>query len=698
MSETAIETGLFLDGLRCAGCVNRVERALLALPGVEEASINYTNHRARVRFDAERTSAAGLVDCVAGLGYEATPYDPTALDRPAERSARDALVRVLVAAFLAGNVMWLAIALYIGAFEGIDETTRSGLRWVATALSLPAVTWCAAPFWRGAFAGLRRWEITIDVPVVLGLSVAFGVSIVGTATNADHVYVDSAAMIVFLILLGRTLERRARARTSESVERLSRLAPKTAWRRSATGLEEIPLDQVAVGDRLVIPPGEAVPADGRMVAGASEFDESLLSGESVPVAREPGDAVAGGSRNLLCEVSVSVTATAREGTLARLQALLERAQMEKPALQRLADRVAAVFAPTVLALAALVAAYWTLRGAPALEVALTTAAVLIVACPCALGLATPAAVTAALGRAARLGILFKSGDAIERCARVDRILIDKTGTLTEGCQHVDAVVTAPGVDAKQLLAAAADAEGASLHPVAAGIRRAAAEAGAIPNEPTPRETIAGRGVRAGQGPERILVGNAALLRDHGLEPAAALVKDLATRAAEGATVAWVAHGDRVLGAITLTDRPREDAAQAVARLERLGLAVSLLSGDHEAAVRLAAGRAGIASAAAEITPEGKLHAVRRCREAGETVLAAGDGVNDAACLAAADVGASMARGADVAIHASDLVIRSPRLSALPDAPYQSFVLSTRLSHQLLRGVPKQHQKPIMASW
>ena len=582
--------------------------------------------------------------------------------------------------------MWLAVALYIGAFEGIDETTRSGLRWVATALSLPAVTWCAAPFWRGAFAGLRRREITIDVPVVLGLSVAFGVSIVGTATNADHVYVDSAAMIVFLILLGRTLERRARARTSESVERLSRLAPKTAWRRGATGLEEIALDEVAVGDRLVIPPGEAVPADGRILVGASEFDESLLSGESVPVARQPGDVVAGGSRNLLSEVTVSVTATAREGTLAKLQALLERAQTEKPALQRLADRVAAVFAPTVPGAGRAGRRVLELprRAGPRGRAHHGRGADRGV--PVRARARHAGRGDGALGRAARLGILFKSGDAIERCARVDRVLLDKTGTLTEGRQHVDAIVTAADVDAKQVLAAAADAEGSSLHPVAAGIRRAAAEAGAVPGEVTPRETLAGRGVRAGDGPERILVGNAVLLREHGLEPPETLAADLRTRASEGATVAWVARGDRVLGAITLTDRPREDAAEAVVRLERLGLSVSLLSGDHEGAVRLAAGRAGIASAAGEISPDGKLDAVRGCREAGETVLAAGDGVNDAACLAAADVGASMARGADVAIHASDLVIRSPRLSALPEAVALSRVTVRRIRQNLALAV------------
>jgi Cu2+-exporting ATPase len=680
------EVGLFLDGLRCAGCVNRVERALLELPGVLEASVNYTTHRARVRIDSARSSRETLVATVTELGYEAVPYDPKAFDRPAEQRARDALVRVLVAAFLAGNVMWLALALYIGAFEGIDEATRRGLRWVAVALSLPAVAFCAAPFWRGAFGGLRRGEITIDVPVVLGVSVAFAVSIVATWTEADHVYVDSAAMIVFLILLGRTLERRARARTAESVERLARLAPETALRRTTDGIEEIPIERVAPGDLLVVPAGQAVPADGVLRSDAAELDEALLTGESLPVPRRAGELVTGGARNLLSEITIEVTAAPREGTLARLAALLERAQTEKPALQRLSDRVAAVFAPTVLGIAALVAIVWAARGAAPLEIALTTAAVLIVACPCALGLATPAAVTAALGRAARFGVLFKSGDAIERCARIDRVVLDKTGTLSEGRQQVESVLPAEGSDARTVLAVAAAAEGSSLHPVAEGIRRAAEQAGARPAPCEKRETVPGRGVVARADGERLLVGSRLLLDEHGLAPDAGLNAAVEAHLADGMPLTFVARGDRVLGAIVLSDPPRADAASAVAKLEALGVSVSLLSGDHTAAVRRAAAAAGIHSSAAMVSPEGKLDAVRACRAAGETVLVAGDGINDAACLAAADVGAGMARGADVAIHASDLVIRSPQLSALPDAIALSRVTVRRIRQNLALAV------------
>jgi Cu2+-exporting ATPase len=633
---------------------------------VLDASVNYTSHRARVRFDPDRTGVPDLVACVAELGYAAVPYDPDALDRPAERGARDALVRVLVAAFLAGNVMLLAAALYIGAFEGIDAVTRRGLRWLAIALSVPAVAWCAAPFWKGAWTGLRRGEITIDVPVVLGVSVAFGVSVVATWTESEHVYVDSAAMIVFLILLGRTLERRARARASSAVEQLAALAPDTALRRGAHGLEEVPSEALRAGDVVVVPPGRAVPADGVVLSGETELDEALLTGESAPVARGPGDPVTGGTRNLLVEVEVRVRAGVREGTLARLAALLERAQADKPALQRMVDRVASVFAPAVLGVAAVVATARAWGGAAPLDVALTTAAVLIVACPCALGLATPAAVTAALGRAARLGVLFKSGDAIERCARVERVVLDKTGTLTEGRLTVDAVLAGPDLDAKQVLAAAAAAEGSHVHPVAEAIRRAADEAGLSVGALAPRRSLAGRGVVAGEGAEQVLVGSELLLADHGLAPDAGWRERARAHGAAGRSLAWVAREGRVLGALVLADAPRSDARRAVERLERAGLDVSLVSGDRTAAVRWAAQEAGIADARAEVSPDDKVEAVRACQRRGERVLLAGDGINDAAALAAADVGVAMAAGADVALHAADVVIRAQRLEAVPE--------------------------------
>jgi Cu2+-exporting ATPase len=661
------EVGLFLDGLRCAGCVRRVEQALQAVSGVGEAAVNYTTGRAFVRYDPGHIGPPELVEAVTALGYQATPYDPASLDRPATAEARQALVRVLVAAFLAMNVMVVAAALYIGDVEGMGAGTRTGLRWLGVALSLPAIGWCALPFWRGAWAGLRSGTLTMDVPVVLGMSVAFAASVAGTLAGSADVFVDSAAMIVFLILLGRTLERGARARAAGAVERLAALTPETALRMAAGGaVEEVSADALRPGDRVRVPAGQKVPADGCIVAGTSEVDEALLTGESLAVLRRPGDPVVGGTRNLIAEIEVGITAPVSGGTLARLAALLERAQAERPRIQLLADRVATVFAPAVLAIAGAVALLGALQGRPLFEIALTAAAVLIVACPCALGLATPAAVTAAIGRAASLGVLVKSGEALERCAEADALLLDKTGTLSTGQLAVEEVATARGETAAAVLALAASAEGESTHPLASAIRGAAQQRGLAIAAIDPRRTRPGLGVEAGEGPDVVRVGAGGWLEAAGVVAAPELVETAGKLGERGLSVAWVARGSRAAGVIAFSDPPRPDAPEAVARLGRLGLAVELVSGDQLPPVELAARRSGIASFQAGATPDAKVERVLALRGVGRRVLVAGDGINDAAALAAGDVGVAMAQGADVALHAADAVIRVPRLRALAD--------------------------------
>jgi Cu2+-exporting ATPase len=667
-ARASAEIGFLLEGLRCAGCVRKTEEALRAQPGVASAAVHYGDQRALVRFDPTVTGVKALASAVEALGYQAIPYDPETLDRPQRTQARAALTRLLAAGFLAMNVMWLAIALYIGTYQGMEASTRAGLRWLAAALSVPAVAWCGLPFFQGAWRGLWRGELSMDLPVSLAIATAFATNVAGTWLGRTHLFVDSAAWIVFLLLLGRTLERGASARAASAVERLRSLAPREALRRRGAQLERVPAADLAVGDEIVIPAGELCPVDATLLAPATELDESALTGEAAPVARAPGARIAAGARNLVGEIALRVEAPASRGTLARLAALLERAQAERPRIQRSADRFAAAFAPAVLAIAALAALVLALRGASALDVAFRATTVLIVACPCVFGLATPLAIAAALGRAAQLGVLVKSGEALERLARVRCVLLDKTGTLTEGRFTVAATVCAEGTSERELLTAALEAEGAAVHPIADAIRRAAVRAELAPAPSARRETRAGLGVLAvpEEGGERVAAGADALLRQLGCSPAPRLSDAALAHAQRGASLVWVAEGTRVLGFFALEDAPRADARELVARLAREGVATELVSGDHAGAVALAAERSGISRTLAGATPEAKVARVREARGVAGATLAVGDGLNDAAFLAAADCGVAMARGSEITLAAADAVVRSPHLGAIAD--------------------------------
>jgi Cu2+-exporting ATPase len=657
------ETGFALGGLRCAGCAARVERELRSAPGVREATVNYATERALVRFEAATTDAATLAARIESLGYRASRFDPASLDRPPELEARAALARLLVAAFLAGNLMVVSFALYFGALQDIDAELRRALRWLALALSVPALAYCALPFWRGALAGLRRRELTLDVPIVIGATTAFVASALGTLGEARDVFTDSAATIIFLMLLGRTLERSARARASAAVEHLAARAPRVALRRTESGLAQVRADSLVVGDRVLVAAGQAFPVDGRLMTGAAEIDESLLCGESVPVARSIGEEARCGTVNLVGDVEIEVTRTAATGTVARLVGLLERAQADRPRLQRAVDRVAGAFAPAVLGIAALTALGNSLAGAAPLDAALRAASVLIVACPCALGLATPAAVSAALGRAAELGLWFKSGAALERAARIDRALLDKTGTLTEGRLEVTRVLTAAGTDADRVVASAAATVGASTHPIAGAIRAEAARRTLPVLDAAERRALPGLGVEAGSR----LCGSRALLEARSVDVDAPL--DAAARASadKGASLVFVADGGKALGVLALADRLRADARASVQRLRAAAVSTAVVSGDHEAAVRLAALGAGIEDVQWSASPEAKLERVRAERARGARVVFAGDGINDAAAMAASDLGFAFAQGSDVTLSAADVVSHDARLESLPVA-------------------------------
>ncbi len=653
--QDAKEASLILEGTECAACAWLIERRLGTLPGVLEAQVNYSTRRARVRWDPRRQRLSELLAEVRRIGYQAYPYDPRRQDEVLARERRDRVRRLAIAGLLGAQVMMLAAGLYLGDWMGMEARYRALLRWASLVLAVPLVGYCAAPFFAAAWRDLRNRRPGMDVPVALGIAIAFAASVHATLTGRGEVYFDSLAMFVFLLLLARMIEFAVRRRNAALIEALTHSAPEMARRIDpASGAEErVPAAELAPGDRVRVRPGDTVPVDGRILAGASTLDETLLSGESRPLARGPGEAVIAGSVNYDSPLEVLAERTGADTTRAHVAALVERAQGERAPLARLADRVAVLFVAAVLALAAAVAlAWWQIDPQRALAI---TVAVLVVTCPCALSLATPVAATVAIDALARNGLVATRAAAVERLASVRRVVFDKTGTLTRGRLRLRAALPAPGVGRERLLALAAALERGSEHPVARALREAA---GAIPvPASTELRNHPGGGVEARIDGllHRLGTPRFALPPGAGWSEPAAEPSD---------TVVVLADERRLLGVLVLGDELRPDAAALVATLHRAGLATALLSGDRPEVARAVAERLGIEEATGGLRPEDKLERLRALRAAGEPLAMIGDGINDAPVLAAADCSVAMGGGAALAQASADLVLASDRLADL----------------------------------
>jgi Cu2+-exporting ATPase len=662
----AVELDLAIEGIRCASCVWLNERVLSRTPGVLAARVNYATHRARVRFDPARVDLGGVLRRIESIGYAPRPWSESEQARAQQAEAKDLLVRLGSAGFLSSQLMVYQAALYAGYLEGIEPALRRALEWIALGLALPVFLYAGAPFLRAARAGLRHGRLGMDSLVVLGSGAALLLSAWQMARGGE-VYFDTAAMIVTLVLVGRYLEAAARSRASEAVARLARLQPRQA-RLLLPGGErrKVPVERLRPGDRVEVAPGERLPADGAVVEGAGDVDESLVTGESQPVEKGPGAPAIGGSLNLHGSLVVEVARTGKDTVLAGIARAVEEAQARKPRLQAVADRAVGLFVPGVLLLAGATVAALLGRGASPGEALLRGVAVVVIACPCALGLATPLAVLVATGRASARGILLKGGDVLEALARVGYAVLDKTGTLTRGRPGVrDVVALAPGLTADAALRLAAAVERRSEH----GLGRAVAEAArALPEGPEPEvegfRAVPGRGVVATVGGRLVALGNRAHLAALGMDPSPA---EGAARAAEarGETAVLLGVEGRARAVLALADEVRAESAEAVASLRALGLGIAVVSGDHPAVTRAVAARLGIERAVAEATPREKRDLAAALQAEGRRVLAVGDGVNDAPLLSQADVGLAMGRGADVTLESADAVLvrDDPRLAA-----------------------------------
>ncbi|MGF6773573.1 Cu+-exporting ATPase [Paraburkholderia sp. GAS199] len=679
-------TELTIGGMTCASCVMRVEKALMKVPGVAGVSVNLATDTATVDLGATPPSADALIAAVTQAGYEAAlivPPDAAPADAATSESAADSLAQrqrdqarrdyyaVLASAALSIPLVVPMIGTWFGAHEMLPP-------WLQLTLASIVQFGFGARFYRAAFRALRAHAGNMDLLVALGTSAAYGISVYQMAFHPGdvaHLYFEASAVVITLVRFGKWLEARARRQTSDAIRALNALRPDRARIRVGIHEREVPLAQVSVGAVVIVRPGERVPVDGVMLEGRTHVDESLITGESLPVPKQPGDALTAGSINGEGAIAITTRATGAETTLARIIRLVESAQAGKAPIQRLVDRVSEVFVPTILALAVLTLTGWLLAGAGVETAILNAVAVLVIACPCALGLATPAAIMAGTGVAARHGVLIKDAEALETAHGVTIVAFDKTGTLTLGQPSVTAFEPTGGMDRDDALALAAAVQRHSDHPLARAVVSAARDAGvgADPSASHAR-AVPGRGVEAQIGDETFALGSTHWLTELGIQLEPHLRDRAAQLEAAGNTVSWLMRRDpathvaSALALIAFGDTVKPTARAAVARLAQMGVRSVLVTGDNEGSAASVARAVGIDEVHANVLPEDKARVIHdlKIRSAG-IVAMAGDGINDAPALAAADIGMAMATGTDVAMHAAGITLMRGDPALVADA-------------------------------
>ncbi|MGH2572344.1 MAG: heavy metal translocating P-type ATPase [Actinomycetota bacterium] len=653
MVGTTREKELNLDviGMTCGSCVQRVEKTLLKQPGVLDAKVNLATAEATVRLAEDAAPFEALKAAVQNRGYDIEIQRDGRGDDSGRAEEQGWLRRVWLAWPLGLAVMFLSMFWM--------EATWA--RWTAFVLTTPVQFWAAWPFLEGAARRARSFSANMDTLIALGTLTAYFYSV--WALFADEVlYFDTAALILAFLLLGKYLEARARGRAGEAIKRLLELGAKEAHVIRG-GREFLMLvDQVKVGDLVRVRPGEKIPTDGVIEEGGSTVDESMLTGESVPVEKISGEAVTGATLNIDGTLLVRTTRVGSDTALAQIVRLVADAQSSKAPIQRLADRIAAVFVPIVIGVAVVTAIGWAIAGGTARDVLVPAVAVLIIACPCAMGLATPAAIMVGTGRGAQMGVLIRGGEVLERSRRIDVVVFDKTGTLTEGRMRLVDVI---GDD--EVLVKAAAAESSSEHPIARAVVDGAEERGLAIPEASGFRSLAGLGVRAEVEGVKVLVGRRRLLEEQGSGIPDWLADEASRLEGEGKTVFWVGWDDKARGALAVADVLKPNAVEVVEALHGLGVEVAMLTGDNLATAEAIARQARVDRVLAEVMPADKVKEVRRLQAEGKVVAMVGDGINDGPALAQADLGIAIGTGTDVAIEASDLTLISGDLKGVVTA-------------------------------
>ena len=656
--EGVAEAHLILEGVACAACIRLIETRVSSLRGIRGFDVNYSTRRARARWDTSQLKMSEILGAIAELGYKAHPYDAKHRQAILEKERKNYLQRIGLAALCGMQVMMIAVALYIGDWSGMEHQYRTLFHWASLVLTLPIVAYSAQPFFSGAYRDLRAVRVGMDVPITIGISIAFIGSLWATVMGGPQVYYDSVAMLVLLLLGSRYLEMRVRQVVCAQVDEIERIVPAVATRISVNGADQryevVPVVRLGVGDCILVKPGEIIPVDGVVVAGCSSVDESLVTGESTPVSKDTGAELISGSTNIESPLQLIAKRVGADMVISQIHRLVETAQHEKPRITQIANRIASWFVAGVLTVALAVAIYWW-NVEPAMWIPITVA-VLVVSCPCALSIATPAAVTAATSALLKNGVATVNTRAIETLSSANHFVFDKTGTLTRGILSLRQV-KASGADEQAVVAIAKALAGQSEHPTAYAILQfdtniAIPHAVAVRNYP-------GRGVRGRVEGIEYFLGSASFIADS-TEIDRRKIDDFAS--GEAMKCSLLADGDTVLAVFYFEDQLRPGARELIQSLVASRMVVSVMSGDHQDAVASVAAQLGVADYWYALRPEDKLARLVEFQDRGQTVVMVGDGINDAPVLAAAHVSVAMDSGTDLARLSSDMILLNPDLN------------------------------------
>jgi len=667
-----LETDIILDGIRCASCIWLNEKILNRTRGVTYANVNYATHKAKIRWDPRETGIDNILARIKSIGYTPKPVTSNAYEKELEYRKRDLLVRFGTASFFSMQLMIYSIALYAGYFQGMDEGTKSIFHLISLLLTTPVLFYSGWPFMTGAVRGLRHLSFNMDLLIMTGAGSAYLYSVYEMFSGGE-VYFDTSAMIITLILLGRYIEAGAKGKASQTITRLLSLSPKEARRIvgaygniSIRNSESIPISSINIGDMIEVKPGEKVPLDGIIIEGLSEADESMLTGESRPVSKSAGSEVFCGTLNLYGNFIFQVSKTAGDTVLSQVIKTVEEAQSRRAPVQTATDRVVGYFVPAILFLSLTTCMYWMFHGSDTKDAVMNAVSVLVIACPCALGLATPLAILVGTTRGASKGILIKGGDVIEKSKNIGIIVLDKTGTLTEG-RPVLGSFGGIGISDTETLRLASSLERLSEHSIGKAI--VSASKGLELYKVTDFRVYPGRGLEGVIKGKPAMIGNREFMESCGIDFTADrnLMTDIESSELAGATVVYLSYDGKPAGIFSISDTVRKETADVVRMLRSKGLDVVMITGDNIKTAKAVATEAGIDVVKAQMSPVEKAEDIRQMQENGGRVIMVGDGINDAPALVQADVGIAMGRATDIALESSDMVLMRNDLGLLPYA-------------------------------